>query len=99
MVRWYKHKALSKEDIRYARTWLIAFAILNLGNAALTVSEHQAENSVPLSAWGSMAVSVFSVLASAYYQKRLDRARAIAGVMHAPGQDPPARRQGDESSG
>jgi hypothetical protein len=39
MVRWCKPKALSKEDLSYARSWMIYFAILNLGNAAVTISE------------------------------------------------------------
>lgn len=79
MARWFRRKTLS-----YARTWLIVFAFLNLGNAALTVSEYQAENRVPLSAWGSTAISVFSVLAAVYYQKRLDQARAMVGIMRNP---------------
>lgn len=84
MVRWFKRKALSKEDFSFARTWLIVFAILYLGNAALTISEHQSESRVPLSAWGSMAISVFSILAAAYYQRRLDQVRAITGIMRDP---------------
>lgn len=88
MVRWRKPKALSKEDLSYARSWMIFFAILNLGNAAMTISEHQPESRVPLSAWGSMAVSVLSILAADYYQRRLDRYRAIAGIMRAPDRNP-----------
>jgi hypothetical protein len=84
MVRWFKRKALTVEDLSYARSWMIFFAILNLGNAAQTISEYQAESRVPLSAWGSMSVSVFSVLAAVYYQNRLDRYRAIAGIMRDP---------------
>lgn len=84
MARWFKRKALSKEDISFARSWMIFFAILNLGNAALTISEHQFESRVPLSAWGSLAISFFSILAAAYYQKRLDQIRAITGVMRDP---------------
>lgn len=84
MVKWRKPKALSMADLSYARSWMIFFAILNLGNAALTISEHQFENRVPLSAWGSLAISVFSILAAAYYQRRLDQIRAITGVMRDP---------------
>ncbi|MBD1543588.1 hypothetical protein G9E11_15355 [Arthrobacter sp. IA7] len=81
MARWFKSKALSMSDLSYARSLMIFFAIINLGNAALTISEYEAENRVPLSAWGSMAISVFSILTAAYYQNRLDRARGIAGIM------------------
>ncbi|TSE15043.1 hypothetical protein B1A87_003045 [Arthrobacter sp. KBS0703] len=88
MVRWFKHKALSIADFSHARSWMIFFAIINLVNAALTVAEHQSEGRVPLSVWGSMAISVFSVLAAVYYQRRLDQARAIAGVMREPDSDP-----------
>jgi uncharacterized membrane protein len=88
MVRRFKHKALSITDFSYARSWMIVFAIINLVNAALTVTEDQSEGRVPLSAWGSMAISVFSVLAAVYYQKRLDQARAIAGLMREPDSDP-----------
>ncbi|MFJ5696569.1 hypothetical protein [Arthrobacter sp. NPDC093139] len=84
MVRWRKPKALSKEDLSYARSWMIFFAILNLGNASLTISEHQSESRVPLSAWGSLAISLLSILTAAYYQKRLDQIRAITGIMRDP---------------
>ena len=72
------------DDLSYACSWMIFFAGLNLGSAALTISEYQAESRVPLSAWGSMSISVFSVLAAVYYQNRLDRYRAIAGIMRDP---------------
>ena len=88
MVRWHKPKALSKEDLSFARSWMIFFAILNLGNTALTVSEHQSENRVPLSAWGSLAISVCSILAAVYHQNRLDRYRTIAGIMRDPERPP-----------
>jgi len=81
MVRWFNRKALTVDDLSYARSWMIFFAVLNLGSAALTISEYQAESRVPLSAWGSMSISVFSVLAAVYHQNRLDRCRAIAGIM------------------
>jgi hypothetical protein len=84
MVRWRKPKTLSKEDLSYARSWMIFFAILNLGNAALTISEHQSENRVPLSAWGSLFISLLSILTAAYYQRRLDRIRAITSIMRDP---------------
>jgi hypothetical protein len=84
MVRWRKPKALGKEDLSFARSWMIFFAVLNLCNAALTISEYQGESRVPLSAWGSMSISVFSVLAAVYYQNRLDRYRAIAEIMRDP---------------
>lgn len=37
-------------------------ASLNLINAAMSISETQAGNRVALSVWGSMAISVFSVM-------------------------------------
>lgn len=82
MVRRRKRKVLSKEDLSYARSWMIFFAIVNLCNASLTISE--AAGRVPLSAWGSMAISVFSILAAAFYQRRLDHIRAITRVMREP---------------
>jgi hypothetical protein len=93
MARWFKRRILSERDFSYARSWMIFFAILNLVNAALKVSEYQAESRVPLSAWGSMAISFFSALAAAYYQKRLDQARAIAGIMRDPDRDQSPKRQ------
>jgi hypothetical protein len=93
MVRWFKRRVLSKEDFGFARTWLIVFAILHLGSAAQTIAEYQAESRIPLSALGSMAISVFCVLAAAYYQKRLDHAQTIAGIMLEPDRDVSPKRQ------
>jgi hypothetical protein len=76
MVRWFKRRPMSESDLRGARAAMIVFAILNLVNAALTISEYQAEHRVPLSAWGSMAISVFCIIAATYYQNRLDQHRA-----------------------
>ncbi len=80
-------------ELSYARSWMIFFAILNLGNAALTISEYQAESRLPLSAWGSMAISVFSILTAAYYQKRLDQVRAITRIMRDPDRGLSPKRQ------
>ncbi|WP_146068836.1 hypothetical protein [Arthrobacter sp. ZGTC131] len=98
MVRWFKRKALSTEDLSYARSWMIFFAILNLGNAALTISEYEAESRVPLSAWGSVAISVFSILTAAYYQKRLDQVRAITGIMRDPDRGRPRSVNNSEAA-
>lgn len=84
MVSWFRSKALSQGELSYARASMIVLAILNLLNAALTISEHEAESRVPLSAWGSIGISVFCVMAATYYQKRLDQARAMAGIMRDP---------------
>jgi len=62
MVRWFNRRFMSESDLRGARAAMIVFAILNLVNAALTISEYRAEHRVPLSAWGSMAISVFCVM-------------------------------------
>ncbi|WP_157372517.1 hypothetical protein [Arthrobacter sp. Soil736] len=51
-------------------------ASLKLINVAMTISETQAANRVPLSAWGAITISAPCVLAAAYYQNRLDRHRA-----------------------
>jgi hypothetical protein len=50
MARWLRRKALREADLSAARSWMIAFAIFNVINAVLTISETQAENRVPVSA-------------------------------------------------
>ena len=76
MARWLRRKALSVEDLRRTRTWMIVNAIFWLGWTALHNSE-SSELRFLISDWMAVALSAASAVGAAYYQNRLDQTRAL----------------------
>ena len=94
MLRWFRRKARSEDDLRSARTWMIANAIFWLGWTALHTSESP-DLVFKISDWMAASYSAACAVAAVYYQKRLDQARAIAGIMRDPDGNPSPKLQRD----
>lgn len=73
---WLKRKARSEEELRRTRTWMIINAIFWLGWTALHNSESE-ELRFLISDWMALALSAASAVGAAYYQNRLEQARAV----------------------